>query len=73
MDYPVSRDGLQFSVQGALGIEYDVIPQLGIYVEPGVKHYFDNGSSVKTFFKDKPNSFNLQIGLRLNLGRPKKE
>jgi hypothetical protein len=38
-----------------------------------VKHYFDNGSSVKTFFKDKPNSFNLQIGLRLNLGRPKKE
>lgn len=73
VDYPVSRDGLQFSVQGALGIEYDVIPQLGIYVEPGVKHYFDNGSSVKTFFKDKPNSFNLQIGLRLNLGRPKKE
>ena len=67
VDYPVSRDRWQFSVQAAGGIEYDVIPQLGIYVEPGVKHYFDNGSNVSNFFKDKPTSFNLQLGLRLNI------
>lgn len=69
VDYPVSRDGWQFSIQGSAGIEYDVIPQLGIYVEPGVKRYFNNGSSVKNFFKDKPTSFNLQVGLRVNLGK----
>ena len=61
------RDRLQFSVQGALGIQYDFIPQLGIYAEPGVKYYFDNGSRVQNFFKDKPTNFNLQLGLRLNL------
>ena len=67
VDYPAYRDRWQFSVHGAAGVEYDVIPQLGIYAEPGVKYYFNNGSNVSTFFKDKPTSFNLQLGLRLNL------
>ena len=63
----ISRDRWQFSLKGGLGVEYDVIPQLGIYVEPGLKYYFDNGSRVQNFFKDKPTNFNLQIGLRWNL------
>lgn len=61
------RDCAQWSVQGALGLQYDIIPQLGVYAEPGVKFYFDNGSKVRNFFKDKPTNFNLQLGLRLNL------
>lgn len=61
------KDRPQWSVGGALGVQYDIIPQIGIYAEPGVRHYFDNGSSVKNFFKDKPTNFNLQVGLRLNL------
>ena len=64
----ISRDDLQFSVQGALGLQYDIIPVVGIYVEPGIKYYFKNGSDVRNFFKDKPTNFNLQIGVRLNLG-----
>ena len=71
VDYPASRDRWQFSVQAAGGVEYDVIPQLGLYVEPGVKYYFDNGSNVSNFFKDKPTNFNLQVGIRLNLGTQK--
>ena len=62
------RDDLQFSVQGAVGVQYDFIPLIGIYVEPGIKYYFNNGSDVRNFFKDKPTNFNLQVGLRLNLG-----
>ena len=69
IDYPATRDRWQFSAQAAAGIQYDVIPQLGLYVEPGVKRYFNNGSSVSNYFKDKPTSFNLQIGLRLNIGK----
>ena len=65
--HDINRDRWQFSLNGGVGIEYDVIPQLGIYVEPGVKYYFDNGSRVQTFFKDKPTNFNLQVGLRWNL------
>ena len=63
----ISRDRWQFSVHGALGLEYDFIPQFGIYVEPGAKYYFDNGSRVDNYFKDKPFGMNLQVGLRLNL------
>lgn len=63
----MNRDRWQFSLQSGAGIEYDVWPQLGIYAEPGVKYYFDNGSAVNNFFKDKPLNFNLQVGLRIRI------
>ncbi|MBO4720919.1 MAG: outer membrane beta-barrel protein [Prevotella sp.] len=65
----MNKDRMQWSVNGALGVEYDIIPQLGLYAEPGIKYYFDNGSRVQTFFKEKPTSFNLQLGLRWNITR----
>ena len=71
IEQDLRRDRWQFSVQASAGVEYDVIPQIGIYVEPGVKRYFDNGSNVSNFFKDKPTSFNLQVGIRVNLGTQK--
>ena len=67
VEQQMDRDRWQFSIQGAVGIQYDVLPQLGLYAEPGVKYYFDNGSPVRNFFKDKPLNLNLQVGLRLNI------
>ena len=69
VSHEISRDRWQFSVQGTVGLQYDIIPEVGVYVEPGVKRYFDNGSTVRNFFKDKPTNFYLQVGLRLNLGQ----
>ena len=63
----LNRDRWQFSVQGGVGLQYDILPQLGLYAEPGVKYYFDNGSRMRNFFKDQPTGFNLQLGLRLNI------
>ncbi len=60
-------DRLQWSVNGSLGLQYDLLPQLSLYAEPGINHYFDNGSLVQNFFKDKPTSLKLQLGIRLNL------
>ena len=37
------RDKMQWSTNASVGIQYDFIPQLGVYVEPGMKYYFDNG------------------------------
>ena len=65
----IDRDRWQFSVQGGVGLQYNILPQLGLYAEPGVKYYFDNGSRLRNYFKDKPTSFNLQVGLRLNILR----
>ena len=63
----VSIGPLQFSVNGAVGAEYKLIDLLSIYAEPGVGYYFDNGSTIPTFYQDKPFSFNLNLGLRFNL------
>lgn len=70
---PMDKDGTQWSVGGSLGVQYDVLPQLGIYAEPGLRHYFDNGSPVRNYYKDHPTNFSLQIGLRLNLGSGRTE
>ena len=67
IDQVMDKDRTQWSLGGSVGLEYRVIPQLSIYAEPGVRHYFDNGSNVENYFKDKPTSFNLQLGLRFNI------
>ena len=41
----------------------------GIYAEPGVAYYFDNESSLPTIYQEKPFNFNLNMGLRFNLGK----
>ena len=61
------RDRVQFSGKASLGAQYDITPKVGLYIEPGAKHYFDNGSHVENTFKDKKLNFNLQFGLRFNL------
>ena len=69
VDQEMKKDRMQWSVNGSVGIQYDIIPQFGIYAESGLRHYFDNGSNISNFYKDKPTSLNLQLGLRLNLGK----
>ena len=54
----------QWSVGASAGVQYNVSNAIGVYVEPGVSYYFDNGSGVNTVYKDKPLNFNLNVGLR---------
>lgn len=61
------KDRVQMSVGGGLGLQLNFVKQVGIYVEPGVKYYFDNGSSVQNVFKEHPCNFSLQVGLRYNI------
>ena len=63
----IKKDQTQWSLGAAVGVEYDIIPQLGIYAEPGLRYYFDNGSKVQNFFKDQPTNWSLQLGIRLNI------
>ena len=55
---------LQFSVLGAVGAQFDITRRLGVYVEPGVAYFFDDGSDVQTIRKENPLNFNLQAGVR---------
>lgn len=56
---------LQFSVSGAVGAQVNATKRLGIYVEPGVAYYFDDGSDIQTIRKENPFNFNIQAGIRL--------
>lgn len=64
----MDKDRVQWSVNAGIGAQYNFIPSLGVYLEPGVKYYFDNGSPLENTFKDKPCNFNIQFGIRYNIG-----
>ena len=55
---------LQFSVSGAVGVQLNATKRIGIYMEPGVAYFFDDGSSVQTIRKENPFNFNIQAGIR---------
>lgn len=67
VEQDADRDRMQWSLGGRVGMQYNLSPRFGIYLEPSLKYYFDNGSKVKNYFKDKPTNFSLQFGLRLRL------
>lgn len=60
-------DRAQWSVRGSAGVQYDFTKTTGIYAEPGVNYYFDNGSAIETVYKAKPFNFGLRLGLRFSL------
>lgn len=62
----IDKDRVQLSVGAAAGVQLNVVKQMGVYVEPGMRYYFDNGSNVQTVFKEHPCNFSLQMGLRWN-------
>lgn len=65
--HEISVKQLQWSVNSAVGIQYQIAKNIGIYAEPGIAYYFKNKSDVETIYKEKPLNFNLRLGLRFSL------
>lgn len=65
----ISPKGLQWLVNAAAGVQANILPQLGFFVEPGVSHHFKNGSRVRSIYTDKPTDFSLGFGLRYSFGK----
>ncbi len=59
-------NGLQWSVGGGLGLEFNVSDHFGIFAEPSVKYYFDCGQP-KSIRTDKPFQMVLRLGVRFEL------
>ena len=57
---------LLFSLNGAVGAQFNISNQFGLYAEPGVSYFFNDGSDVQTIRKETPFNFNLQAGLRFS-------
>lgn len=65
----ISSKPLQMSVNAGVGIQFDIIDNVGIYAEPGLSYYFDDGSTLQTIYKEKPLNFNLNVGVRFRLSK----
>lgn len=59
---------LQLSAGAGIGVEFKCTPYLGIYLDPTLRYYFDNGQprSLRTI---QPLRFDIEAGLRFTLGR----
>ncbi len=58
---------LQMSVNASIGLQLDILHNIGIYVESGLSYYFDDKSSLNTIYKEKNLNSNLNVGLRYTL------
>lgn len=57
---------LQWSMNLGIGIQYQITPSVGIYAEPNLHYYFNNGDGIKTIRTEKPFNVALPIGVRLS-------
>ncbi len=60
-------EGVQWSANIGLGVEYRFLDFMGIYVDPRLTYFFDCGQpySVRT---EQPLQFNLEMGFRFHIG-----
>ena len=60
---------LQLSANAAVGLQFKIADNIGIYAEPGLSYFFDDNSSLNTIYKEKQLNFNLNIGFRYEIGK----
>ena len=57
----------QFSLEAGAGMDYKINNWLSIFAEISAGWYFDDGSSLKTIYKDSPLNLGFNLGLRFGL------
>ena len=57
---------LQWSTSVGVGIQYDITPHIGFYLEPSLQYFFNDGSSIKSYRTEHPLNFTLPIGIRFH-------
>ncbi len=58
----------QFSAIAKLGLQYNVIDRIGVYLEPGASYYIHNGAD-DNIYMSHPFRFDISLGIKINLGR----
>ena len=57
----------QCSINAAAGAEYNFTRLFGVYLEPSLGYYFNDGTKLEHYYKEHPLAPSLQFGLRLHL------
>ena len=66
---PLNIKEWQLSCMGNVGIGYRIYSPISIIVEPGFSYFPNDGSEIMTIRKDKPLTFNLQVGLKFEINK----
>ena len=59
----------QWSLNAAAGVEYSFTPQLGVYLEPSLGYYFDDGTQLEHYYREHPLAPSISLGLRFNISK----
>ena len=66
----IPKDGLNFSLLGAGGIQFNMTERLGLYVEPELSYLIPSKSQqLVTYRTQKPLMFSVATGFRITLGK----
>ena len=57
---------LQWSTSVGVGIQYDITPHIGFYIEPSLQYFFNDGSSIKSYRTEHRFSITLPLGIRFH-------
>jgi RNA polymerase sigma-70 factor (ECF subfamily) len=57
---------LQWSTSVGVGIQYDITPHIGFFVEPSLQYFFNDGSSIKSYRTEHRFSISLPLGIRFH-------
>ena len=65
----IKESPLQCSINATIGGEYWFSNELGVYVEPTISYYINNGSTVNNIYKHTPMQLGLNIGIKVNINK----
>ena len=64
------KDGPAFSVLGAAGLQWNILPRFGLFLEPELSWTAPSDKQVlMTYRQEHPFVFTVTSGLRINLGK----
>lgn len=66
LEKQVLNTPLQWSIDFGAGFHYHITPSIGIYAEPNLHYYFNNGNKLNTLRKDQPFDMTLPVGIRFS-------
>ena len=56
----------QWSTSLCFGLQYELTPHLGLYLEPNLQYFFDDGSDLKSYRTEHPLQITLPLGIRFH-------
>lgn len=59
----------QWSLGASLGAEYGITRQLGLYLEPSLGYFFNDGTQLEHYYKEHPFAPSIEFGLRVYLNK----